>query len=232
MRVMDEVGSSIYEVDLHGEARHVVLTYDDGPQPGDTEAVLAALAAAGATATFFVLLTRVRRHPTLLADVAAAGHEIGLHGIDHRRLTTVDPATLQRRTVDGRDELQDALGRAVTWFRPPYGDQSPASWRAVTEAGMTPVMWSATLRDWLDTTTEDRLGAASRIDGPGAILLAHDGYAALDDGVDDGPAPRFDRGRLATLVLDSYAQQGLTCTSLGTALESGSPVKRVWWTPG
>lgn len=225
----DEVGSSICAVDLHGDARHVILTYDDGPQPGDTEAVLAALAAHGATATFFVLLTRVRRHPALFAEVVAAGHEIGLHGVDHQRLTTVAPSSLASRTTDARAELEDTLGRPVTWFRPPYGDQSEASWHAVTDAGMTPVMWSATLRDWLDTTTEDRLTSATTT-GPGTILLAHDGYAALADGVDDGPAPDFDRGRLATLLLDRYAASGVTGTSMSRALECGTAVKRVWWT--
>ena len=70
----------------------VVLTYDDGPT-AETPAVLEALADVGATATFFVLLTRVRRTPGLLADVRDAGHEIALHGADHRRLTTLEPAT-------------------------------------------------------------------------------------------------------------------------------------------
>jgi peptidoglycan/xylan/chitin deacetylase (PgdA/CDA1 family) len=224
----DEVGSSICAVDLRDDARHVVLTYDDGPQPGGTEHILSALAAHGATATFFVLLTRVRRHPALFADVVAAGHEIGLHGVDHRRLTTLAPESLASRTTDARDELQNTLGRPVTWFRPPYGDQSPASWHAVTDAGMTPVMWTATLRDWLDTSTEERLTSATTT--PGTILLAHDGYATLADGVDDGPAPSFDRGRLATLLLERYTSQGLTGTSLGQALEAGTAVKRVWWT--
>src|SRR3954466_12802394 len=113
-------GTSIYEVAVDNAARHVVLTYDDGPQAGDTEGILEALAERQATATFFVLMSRVRRHPGLFQDVVAAGHEIGLHGVDHRRLTTVPVDELDKRTADAKDELQDRLGRAVTWFRPPY----------------------------------------------------------------------------------------------------------------
>src|ERR1700743_2447553 len=78
-----------------------VLTYDDGPQPGGTDRVLAALADAGSTATFFILVGRARRHPGLLADVVAAGHEIALHGVDHVRLTTLSPGVVRKRTRDG-----------------------------------------------------------------------------------------------------------------------------------
>jgi peptidoglycan/xylan/chitin deacetylase (PgdA/CDA1 family) len=48
-------------VEVRTDAPHVVLTFDDGPEPGGTDRVLSALAAAGASATFFVLLTRVRK---------------------------------------------------------------------------------------------------------------------------------------------------------------------------
>jgi peptidoglycan/xylan/chitin deacetylase (PgdA/CDA1 family) len=213
-----------------GPARQVVLTYDDGPEPGGTDKVLRALADAGATATFFVLLSRVRRYPALLAEVAAAGHEIGLHGVDHRPLTAFDAATAEHRTADAKAELQEALGRPVSWFRPPYGSQSPVTWRAVIAAALTPVLWTVTLRDWLDVPATERLDAACDFDEPGAILLGHDGFASLDDGVDDGPAPVFDRGDLARRLLDRYDGMGLTGCSLGRALESGSPVRKVWLT--
>ncbi|MGA8245859.1 MAG: polysaccharide deacetylase family protein, partial [Nocardioides sp.] len=82
-------GSSV--VGVEPSSRSVVLTYDDGPTPGVTDQLLAVLAEADATATFFVLLTRVRPHLALLRELLAAGHEIGLHGPDHRRLTTLPP---------------------------------------------------------------------------------------------------------------------------------------------
>jgi len=228
-RAGSEPGSSICAVEVRGQARHVVLTYDDGPEPGGTDRILRALAENSATATFFVLLSRVRRYPALFADVIAAGHEIGLHGIDHRRLTTFGPGAAERRTADAKEELQDALGRPVRWFRPPYGSQSPATWRAVVAAGLTPVLWTVTLRDWLDVPVRERLDAASGIE-PGAIVLAHDGYAGLGDGVDDGPAPQFDRGDLARQLLDLYRQMDLAGCSLGQALTSGTPIRRIWLT--
>ena len=120
-RAAGPVGSM---VGVRSDASLIALTYDDGPEPGGTDRVLDALAEAGATATFFVLMTRVRRHPALLQRILAEGHEIGLHGLDHRPLTSFPVAEVKRRCVAGRDELEQAIGRPVRWMRPPYGRQT------------------------------------------------------------------------------------------------------------
>jgi peptidoglycan/xylan/chitin deacetylase (PgdA/CDA1 family) len=222
-------GTSICGVDTQGRAQ-VVLTYDDGPDPVGTPAVLEALAAGACGATFFVTLSRVKRYPDLLADVVAAGHEIGFHGVDHRWLTRLGPVAVERGLVEGKAELEDIAGRAVRWFRPPYGAQSAATWGATIRAGLTPVLWSATLEDWLDVPFSQRVLAMSAIDSPGEIVIAHDGHADAGDGADDGPAPHLDRGELCRGLLDHLAQKGLAGRSLGEALGSGAPVTRVWLT--
>jgi len=140
-----------------------VLTYDDGPQPGGTERVLAALAEVGATATFFILVGRARRHPGLLADVVAAGHEIALHGIDHVRLTEFSPGQVRRRTIDGRKELEDLAGQQIRWFRPPYGAQYPTTWAAIRSAGMESVVWSDEVKDWDDNPIADMAARAATV---------------------------------------------------------------------
>ena len=111
--------------------RNIVLTYDDGPEPGGTDSILKVLDERQLSATFFVLLSRARRHQGLLGEVAAAGHEIALHGLDHRRLTGFSFREVAQRTRDGRAELEDLIGSRVEWVRPPYGRQTLASWRAV-----------------------------------------------------------------------------------------------------
>jgi peptidoglycan/xylan/chitin deacetylase (PgdA/CDA1 family) len=203
----------------------IVLTYDDGPEPGGTDQVLAALAERGATATFFVLLTRVRRYPGLLAEVAAAGHEIALHGLDHRRLTDFSFAEARRRIRDGKAELEDAAGRRVTWIRPPYGRQTLVTWHAITSSGLESVMWGPTTLDSINVPDPERLARALRGATAGSIVLAHDGHAGPMDGVDDGPAPLLDRRELTTRVLDGYAHLGLRACSLQEALRDGTAVK-------
>jgi peptidoglycan/xylan/chitin deacetylase (PgdA/CDA1 family) len=207
----------------------VVLTFDDGPDPRGTGAVLQALADFNATATFFVLLTRARRYPALLSEVADRGHEIGLHGIDHRRLTNLPAREVLRRTRDGRRELEDITGTAVRWMRPPYGAQRLSTWAAIKACGLEPVMWSRTTWDSRPAAQDERVARATTGAVPGDILLAHDGFAGRDDGVDDGPEPEVDRGGLTRLVLSRFEESGLTGRSLGAALSQGELRRSAWF---
>lgn len=206
----------------------VVLTYDDGPNPGGTDKVLKALAETGSTATFFVLMGRVRRSPGLLADVIDAGHEIALHGVDHRRLTEMSASEVRRRTLDGRHELEDIVGQEVRWFRPPYGAQHLSTWAAIRSTGMEPVVWSNDVADWEDDPV-DQIAARSHDVRSGSVLLLHDGYADPTDGVDDGPAPTFDRGELTRRILGGLAERGLTTSSLADALTTSSAMRGAWF---
>lgn len=207
----------------------VVLTYDDGPEPGGTDRVLAALARHQATATFFVLLSRARPYRSLLDEVVAEGHEIALHGIDHRPLTSFSPEQVRTRTADGRRELEDLSGQPVRWMRPPYGRQTLATWRAIRHAGVEPVLWGRSSWDSQDISQAERVGKAVHGIRAGAILLAHDGFATAMDGVDDGPAPVLDRGELTDRVLQEYRTHGLSGRSLGAALANGTRVRTAWF---
>ncbi|WP_219994332.1 polysaccharide deacetylase family protein [Actinokineospora spheciospongiae] len=207
----------------------VVLTYDDGPVPEDTPGVLSALSDAGATATFFVLVARAERNPSLLGEIVDAGHEVALHGIDHVRLTTLSPGEVLRRTREGKERLEQMLGAPVRWFRPPYGAQQPATWAAIRRCGLESVVWNRTGYDWQDDpvgeVAERTLAGASA----GDVILMHDGHAGLDVGVDDGPAPGFSREGLARAVLGGLAERGLAPVSLGEAVGTGKAVKGAWF---
>jgi peptidoglycan/xylan/chitin deacetylase (PgdA/CDA1 family) len=216
-----KIGESV--VGVHPPTRATVLTYDDGPTPGVTDAILATLAEAGARATFFVLLSRTRRTPELLREILAGGHEVGLHGADHRRLPDLDPGSLPALLRDARSELEDAAGVPVRWFRPPYGAQSAASWRAALDAGMTPAMWSRTCRDWLTLDPDAYLAEVRGGTLRGEVVLLHDGYAGAGDGVDDGPVPDLDRVALTRGVLAEVARQRLRAVTLGEAVAPGRP---------
>ncbi|MGY1606524.1 MULTISPECIES: polysaccharide deacetylase family protein [unclassified Geodermatophilus] len=216
-------------VEVRTAAPHVVLTFDDGPEPGGTDRVLTALADASASATFFVLLTRVRRYPALLEEVVAAGHEVALHGVDHRALPTLHPDEVARRVRDGKAELEDVLGAPVRWFRPPYGRQTMRNWRAALDAGLLPVLWGPTTWDWRDVSPEERLAKAMAGVTRGSIVLAHDGFAGPEDAACDGPPPQVDRGELVRAVLEGYAERGLGARSLQAALDAGSLVRETWF---
>lgn len=209
-----------------------ILTYDDGPTPGVTDRLLAVLSEHDATATFFILIPRLRRFPGLVDEILAGGHEIGLHGTDHRRQTSLRRAELREEAVRGRRELEDATGRQVRWFRPPYGAQSPASWRAAVSAGLTPVMWSVQVDDWLTLPAGEHLAHVRDRPLGGEMLLLHDGFAEAEDGADDGPPPELDRVELTRGVLAEIRDQGLVGRSLGEAVAAGTARREVRLAPG
>lgn len=207
----------------------IVLTFDDGPSPESTEGLLEALAEFGATATFFVVMTRVRRSPDLLAAIIGAGHEVALHGPDHVRLTRLPFREVVDRSRAAKQELEDLTGQPVRWIRPPYGAQTLRSWAAVRRAGLTPVMWGGTTWDWKDEPMERRMTKVTSALAPGQIVLAHDTIAGVEDGADPREPFALDRGAFIRALLDVYRQRGITAVSLEAALARGASLQRWAW---
>jgi len=97
------------------------LSFDDGPHPGHTDAILDLLAAHGARATFFVLGEQAERHPQLMRRIAAEGHLLGNHSYDHPSFPRI-PIAEQMSQIDRTDRLVGAFdGRRRHVFRPPSG---------------------------------------------------------------------------------------------------------------
>jgi peptidoglycan/xylan/chitin deacetylase (PgdA/CDA1 family) len=156
-------------------ARGVALTFDDGPHPEGTPAILEGLARAGARATFFVVGEQVRRRPALLAEIEAAGHLVALHGDRHRLQLRLRARELDDDLIRGVAAIEDALGHGPVWHRPPYGIYSPAGLQGARAMGLRPLLWSRWGKDWRKFTTPDRI-AARVISGvlPGDVILLHD----------------------------------------------------------
>ncbi len=102
--------------------------------------VLELLAELGARGTFFVVGEFAEGEPALVKTIAAAGHEVALHGYRHVPLPNLSPATFRSETARGRDVLQDLCGVAVSGYRAPTFSLVPGSRWAVdelTELGFT-----------------------------------------------------------------------------------------------
>ncbi|HEY5428028.1 MAG TPA: polysaccharide deacetylase family protein [Solirubrobacteraceae bacterium] len=161
------------------DARGVALTFDDGPHPEGTPAVLDVLARAGARATFFVVGEQVQRRPELVRDIVAGGHAVALHGHRHRlqlRLSTAQVADdLARGAAAVREAYGGGLDQGPRWHRPPYGIYSPAGLRAARAQGLAPLLWSRWGRDWRKFTTPSRIaGRVTRSIIAGDVILLHD----------------------------------------------------------
>ena len=193
----------------------VALTFDDGPDPLGTPAVLAALEAQGWTATFFLLGSQVRRYPSIARDVVAAGHEIGVHGDDHRnhlaRPAGAVRADLERATAT----ISDVTGIRPRWFRPPYGVLSAGSLRAAARLGLTPVLWTAWGKDWEPTTPERIVRLLVGGLHPGGTLLLHDSDCTSTAGSWQATAAAI------PLLARELARRDLVVRALGEHLAGG-----------
>jgi peptidoglycan/xylan/chitin deacetylase (PgdA/CDA1 family) len=157
-----------------GRPGGVGLTFDDGPHPQGTPAVLAALAELGWSATFFLLGSQVRRFPDVARSIADAGHEIGLHGSDHRNHLARSASWVHGDLARAREDIVRTTGRTPRWFRPPYGVLSGGSLRAAAALDLTPVLWTAWGRDWQLISPHQVLRhVLSGLDDGGTVLL-HD----------------------------------------------------------
>lgn len=157
------------------EARgHAVITFDDGPDEDATPAVLDALDATSARATFFLLASQVREHPAIAREVVGRGHEVGLHGYDHLRHDRITSSRSRADVIRGFEAMESAVGVRCRWYRPPYGRMSSASAEVCRDLGMTPVYWSAWGVDWEDVSAGRIARIASEQLEDGAILLLHD----------------------------------------------------------
>ncbi len=173
--VVPAIGAALpVELSLPG-AEGVALTFDDGPHPQGTPAVLEALREAGAVATFFLAGEQVERRPQLVAEIVAAGHRVELHCHRHRNQLRLTPRQLLADAERAKAAIEDAGGQAVADYRPPYGIFSAAGLRAVRRRGWRPVLWSRWGHDWQRRATPDSIAREATADlASGDIVLLHD----------------------------------------------------------
>jgi peptidoglycan/xylan/chitin deacetylase (PgdA/CDA1 family) len=157
------------------EPHGIALTFDDGPHLDGTPAVLRELQRAGATATFFLVGEQVEKLPELAAEIAAAGHAIGIHGYRHVLLLRRSPGALRDDFARAAAVIGEATGSEPTLYRPPYGVFSLPALRLVRRFEWSPVLWSRWGRDWERRATAASIAArATRDLGGGDVVLLHD----------------------------------------------------------
>jgi peptidoglycan/xylan/chitin deacetylase (PgdA/CDA1 family) len=192
----------------------VALTFDDGPDPDGTPAVLDALDAAGLRATFFVVGEQLMRHHAIAREALARGHELGLHGFEHVRHDSLPGGTARDDVARSIGTFEAAVGRKPRFFRPPYGLFTEHSYEACADLGLEPVYWSAWGLDWESIGAERIADIAARDLTEGAILLLHDS-ARYGHRPDAGPT-----AAAIGLIAARAAELGLT---LGPLSELAPP---------
>ena len=151
----------------------VALTFDDGPHPTRTAAILETLARFGVKATFFVLGCNAQRYPNLVREIVAGGPALAAHSFSHPRACTPEQAEDELSRTAAL--LVKITGHAPQVFRPPYGILSNGLAKASLSRGYAVLLWSNDPRDWekksAEEVTQSVLGRARA----GDIVLFHDG---------------------------------------------------------
>jgi peptidoglycan-N-acetylglucosamine deacetylase len=202
-----------------GPPGHVALTFDDGPDPASTPRFLDLLSRRDVRATFFMLGSMVAAAPGLAGEIAAAGHEVAVHGWDHRYLTLRGPAAAYDDIARSRDAIADVTGQAPAYFRPPYGVLSGGALLAIRRLGLRPLLWTCWGREWVPGATAETVSTtlSQGLSGGGTVLL-HDSDCTSPAG-----ASRAALGALPWL-LDECERRGLRAgTAAEHALTGGPP---------
>lgn len=207
-----------------GAARAVALTFDDGPHPEYTPAVLDELDRLGVKATFFLVGRRVERHPAIARSIVERGHAVGNHTHTHPLVPHMDQLPVETRAeqIDrATDAIVAATGvRPCTFRAPGSNHRSEPTQRLANERRLRVVHWTHNGRDDY-ARTDDRRRAVAEIVGRStqpwrdrAVVLLHDG----------GGADTFRQYTVASLepLVGAYRARGYTFVDA-----AGAPFPRV-----
>ena len=185
------------------------LTFDDGPDRRWTPAVLDALDAVGARATFFVVAPRAVAQPHLVARMQAGGHTVQLHCDEHVRHTQMQDSEIAEDTRRAMERLH-TLGVHPNRWRTPWGISTTGTQAVAREHGLQLVHWTADTEDWAAHAVDVMLARVEPRIKDGAIVLAHDGLGP--GALRPGCADTVD---LVTPLVALARQRGLECLPLG-----------------
>jgi peptidoglycan/xylan/chitin deacetylase (PgdA/CDA1 family)/sulfur carrier protein ThiS len=157
--------------------RAVALTFDDGPWPRSTRAILHVLRKMHVHATFFVVGYLAKRYPVMVHDEIRAGMTIGSHSWDHPEpFDRLGPRRIRAEMQDVNAFLKRRFHVRVDLFRPPGGTSTTRVVGIAGELGLRVVDWNIDPRDWASRATPRSITRAvlSQVK-PGSIVDLHDG---------------------------------------------------------
>lgn len=188
------------------------MSYDDGPHPRDTPALLEVLAHHHVTASFAWLGERVEAAPELMASAAAAGHQLLIHGYRHRSFLTENRAKLRKMLDHTRDMIAryaDRDPQQIRYVRPPFGHLSAGLVRDLRAWGYRPVLGSIMPVHWYMPAALSVRQVASQATS-GSLIVMHESL--------NGPPV----AELTDVILIRLAGRGLrfvTIETLGTGVQ-------------
>lgn len=172
-------------VSMPEKERTVYLTFDDGPDPVQTERVLESLRKNNIKATFFVIGEKVSQHPEIFRKILEEGHAIGHHTYFHKPPGEVDADHLKKEIDETGKVISELSGNRSDLFRPPLGKLTPAKFYYLWKSGMSICLWN---HDPKDFACENLEQVVEHFDNQpiqaGDVVLLHDNQPYAADVID------------------------------------------------
>jgi peptidoglycan/xylan/chitin deacetylase (PgdA/CDA1 family) len=154
----------------------VALTFDDGPNGSDTDAVLGVLKEEDVRATFFLVGKAASRHPKILTRMVREGHALGNHSWSHAHLNIRTRAAIRRELERTERVIFAATGQRTRLARPPFAARSFTVLDEIRRLGYTCVLWSVPLaQEWRAAGSTAIATRLLERTSDGAVLALHDG---------------------------------------------------------
>lgn len=182
----------------------VALTFDDGPHPVYTNAVLNILREKEVPATFFVVGRRADSYPQVVRRIIDEGHEVGNHTYNHANLFWVPRERIAHEIVEGQRAISEVTGQQPRYFRPPRGLFNQDVLDVAAEQKLTLVLWSVSSQDWLGRGWRDIVRDVKRQAKPGSIILFHDS----GDLITSRGETRLNTVRALPIIIDHFKKEG------------------------
>jgi cellulose synthase/poly-beta-1,6-N-acetylglucosamine synthase-like glycosyltransferase/peptidoglycan/xylan/chitin deacetylase (PgdA/CDA1 family) len=159
----------------------IALTFDDGPDPRWTPRIAEVLRRHGVSATFFVVGAEVVKHPAIVRDLAADGHELGVHSFSHAELSALPQWRRTWEYSQTQLAIAGTAGVTTSLMRFPYSSTTDAVdnryWGIFQEAGelgYLNVLTDTDSRDWARPGIDAIVRNATPRGPDGAVVLMHD----------------------------------------------------------
>ena len=160
----------VFPVKAQSGDKLVALTFDDGPSGRFTRRLLEGLDERNVRATFFLCGYRMKDMPTIAEEIAAGGHEIGLHGYSHDSMAKMSAYTLRKEL----EQTAELLGWFPTLLRPPGGAYGDTLCRVAEEMDLAIINWSLDPRDWATSNSDTIVRRVVEDVRDGDVILMHD----------------------------------------------------------
>ncbi len=198
---------------------YIGMTFDDGPHPTNTPALLDILKARNIRATFYVIGWRVAKNPEIVKRIVDEGHELGNHTWSHPALAGVGKTRLFREIDRTNEAIYNAVRMVPVTMRSPYGSLTTAQAKLIhAERGLITTMWSVDPEDWRrpgSSVVANRIVSRSK---NGSIVLSHDIHS-----------PTI---RAMPAALDGLVERGFEFSTLSMLIGARDwNRKRFTWTP-